>query len=230
MKKIVLAGATGLIGSQIALRAAKSGYDISIISRDPHSAIRDIPFAKGFFGWQQDSIRSAIERATAVINLSGAPIAARKWTPEYKNIILGSRIGSTNSIVEAIINSDNPPKTFINASAIGYYGNNGDNILDEDSPNGKDFLSNVCVQWENAAMRAASTTRVITPRIGVVLSHKGGALEKMLLPFKYFAGGTFGSGKQWMSWIHIDDVVGLFLHSVENINIKGAINLFRQTP
>jgi len=162
--------------------------------------------------------------ADAVINLTGESVA-QKWNAAVKTKILESRIKATRAIVKAIEKAKKKPSVFINASAVGYYGNRDGETLDETASKGKGFLSDVCSQWEAEAIKAEQLgVRTILLRIGIVLEKEGGALEKMLLPFQMFMGGPMGSGKQWMSWIHRDDLIQLIAFLMEHKEAKGIIN------
>lgn len=207
-----------------------AGYSIITISRDNSRTSKLFPFADQHLSWHEtDSLVSALSRSTAVINLAGAGVGDKKWSESYKNEILNSRIESTQLIAD-LIRVSSSKTSLINASAIGYYGNRGDEILTETDENGNGFLAQVVTQWEKSANSIAEITRVVTLRIGVVLSRDGGALKKILLPFKFFIGGPLGAGKQWLSWIHIDDLTDAVKFIIENVSLKGPVNLTSQDP
>ena len=225
--KIVITGATGMIGSVLIDRLSTQ-FDSSLIllSRNPG---REIHVAnKQWLLWQpgfDGEWGRAIDGADAVINLAGEPIAGKRWSAQQKLILRSSRIDSTRSLVEAIGKAKIKPKTLISASAVGYYGPHGDERLDETSKPGDDFLSRLCVDWENEAKKAeAFDVRVCLLRTGVVLAKYAGALRKMVPPFKLFAGGPLGSGQQWMPWIHIDDEVSLIEFLLDRADAHGAFN------
>ena len=225
--KIVVTGATGMIGSLLVERLANR-FDTSLVllSRRPS---QEIPLAnKQWLTWQPGSNgewERAIDGADAVINLAGEPIAGKRWSTEQKLILHSSRIDATQSLVEAIGKAKVKPKTLISASAVGYYGPHGDERLNEDSKSGDDFLSRLCVDWESAAKNAeAFGVRVCLLRTGIVLAKGAGALQKMVPPFKLFAGGPLGSGLQWMPWIHIDDEVGLLEFLLDRTDARGPFN------
>jgi hypothetical protein len=225
--KIVVTGATGMIGSLLVERLANR-FDTSLVllSRRPAS---EIPLAnRQWLAWQPGASgdwERAIDGADAVINLAGEPIAGKRWSPRQKLILRSSRIEATQSLVEAIGKSKVKPKTLISASAVGYYGPHGDERLNEDSKSGDDFLSRLCVDWESAAKNAeAFGVRVCLLRTGIVLAKGAGALQKMVPPFKLFAGGPLGSGLQWMPWIHIDDEVGLLEFLLDRTDARGPFN------
>jgi hypothetical protein len=176
--------------------------------------------------WEQ-----AVEGADGIINLAGEPIAGKRWTHPQKERIRSSRINATRALVRVIHSAKQKPKFLLNGSAIGYYGPHGDETLTEETRPGDDFLSRVCIDWEEEAKKAESDgLRVIRLRTGVVLGKGGGALAKMVPPFKLFAGGPLGSGKQWMSWIHIEDEVGLIQFLLENHDAHGAFNATAPNP
>jgi uncharacterized protein (TIGR01777 family) len=225
--KIVISGATGLIGSALVERlTTRADISLVLLSREPAQHIRAPnqerlawqPGSGG--GWEQ-----AIDGADAVINLAGEPIAGKRWSASQKVILRSSRIQLTRSLVEAIGKSKVKPKTLISGSAVGYYGPHGDESLDEDTRPGADFLSRLCVDWEGEAKKAESLgVRVVLLRTGIVLARGAGALQKMVPPFKMFAGGPLGTGQQWMPWIHIDDEVGLLEFLLDRPDAHGAFN------
>ncbi len=226
-KQIIIAGASGTIGRNLAKFFHSNNYSIITLSRNIAKTTDILPFANKHFSFAQitrEEFLTELSQSIAVINLSGASIGAKKWTEKYKNIIIESRVNTTRQIVTAIINSNTHP-LLINSSATGYYGNSGDAQIDENSEPGNGFLSEVSQKWEAAAMVAATHTRVVLARKGFVLAPKAPALKKLLLPFKFFAGGPLGSGKQWMPWIHIDDICLIYQYIIENADINGAVNV-----
>jgi hypothetical protein len=225
--KIVITGATGMIGSLLVERLA-TRFDTALVllSRKP---AQEFPVAnRQWLAWQPGASgewQRAIDGADAVINLAGEPIAGKRWSPRQKLILRSSRIEATQSLVEAIGKSQVKPKTLISASAVGYYGPHGDERLTEDSKPGDDFLSRLCVDWESEAKKAESFgVRVSVLRTGIVLAKGAGALQKMVPPFKLFAGGPLGSGLQWMPWIHLDDEVGLIEFLLDRADARGPFN------
>lgn len=234
MKTVLLIGATGLIGRPLVLELVKNNFKIILLSRNIEKAKKIFPVDIELSEWDYlstEKLISFVERAEAIINLAGANIGDNKWTKGFKEIIYSSRINTTKAIVNAISLSDKKPKVFLSASAIGIYGNRNDEELNEDSAIGNDFLAKVCSDWENAAIQAEQfSVRVVLLRTGIVLDNKGGALKKMLLPFKLFVGGPIGNGKQWFSWIHIKDQIEAILFLLNNENISGAINLTSPSP
>ena len=230
--KLVVSGATGFIGSALCPRLLEKGHTLVLLTRsappEPTTpSKRWLHWTPGAPGeWEK-----AVDGADGIINLAGEPIAARRWTATQKSRIRLSRIESTRSLVEAIAKANQKPGFLLNASAVGYYGPRGDEPITEESPPGTDFLSRVCVEWEEEAKKAEPLgVRVIRLRTGIVLGPNGGALAKMVPPFKLFVGGPLGSGMQWMSWIHRDDEVGLILHLIENSRASGAVNATAPNP
>jgi len=172
-----------------------------------------------------------ISKFDAVINLAGEPIAPQRWSEERKKRILSSRLITTRALVESIKSANARPKVLVSAFAVGYYGAHGDECVTEDTPPADDFLADVCKQWEAEAYKALYLgTRVVTVRIGGVLEADGGALPQMALPFRFFLGGPIGSGRQWFSWIHRDDIIGIIKFALENESISGPVNLTAPNP
>ncbi|MCE2663232.1 MAG: TIGR01777 family protein [Microcystis aeruginosa K13-05] len=242
--KIAITGATGFVGSRLVVKLYDRGDDILILTRNPDKArriypksiypkIEIIPYIATESGdWQKE-----ICGCDAVINLAGEPISER-WTGEAKRAIVASREIGTEKIVEAISRServatalaDQKPKVLINSSAIGYYGTSETASFDENSPPGDDFLADVCKKWETAAQKVKDYgTRLVILRTGIVLGN-GGALGKMIPPFKLFAGGPIGSGRQWFSWIHRDDLINLIIYCLDRQGISGTFNATAPNP
>ncbi len=224
----VLTGATGLIGRRVYRALRERGDSVIVLTRNPERAKSRFPDAAQILLWAPGvagAWSTAIDGADGVIHLAGEPIAEERWTEEYKKRIHGSRVDGTREIVDAIAAAEKRPGVLVSVSGVGYYGDTGERPVDEDSPAGGDFLAEVCVAWENEAQRAGEYgVRVVTPRMGIVLADDGGALEKLLTPFKMFAGGPVGNGEQWFPWVHIDDVTGLILHSLDHPEVSGALN------
>lgn len=224
----VLTGATGLIGRRLYRTLRDRGDDVIVLTRNPERARSRFPDAMKVLLWApgvQGEWSSAIDGADGVIHLAGEPIAEERWTEEYKKRIHESRVIGTREIVNAIAAAQRKPRVLLSVSAVGYYGNTGDTEVDEATPAGTDFLAGVCDEWEREARMAFSHgVRVVTPRIGIVLADDGGALEKLLTPFKMFAGGPVGNGDQWFPWVHIDDVVGLITFALDNDAVSGVLN------
>ncbi len=231
--KVAITGATGFVGQRLARRFDTRGVDYIVISRSPARARQALPGASDVIGWNPPEAHpspDALSGLDGVVHLAGATVA-RRWTTQSKNDIRASRVLSTRSLVEALSLAKSPPAVLVSTSAIGYYGPCDDTKLDEDAAPGSDFLSTVCQEWEAEALKARqSGVRVVTARLGVVLGHGGGALLNMLTPFKMGVGGPIGSGTQWMSWIHIDDVVGLIGEALSNPDFSGPVNLTAPEP
>lgn len=195
------------------------------VSRSPDSARA---LAVEVHKWEPRSATfpaQSLSRVDAVVHLAGEPIVARRWSRDQKKLIRDSRVLTTRSLVESMRSRDRKPAVFVSGSAVGFYGDRGDEQLDETSLAGDGFLSEVCQEWENEAARAIELgIRVAQIRTGVVLSAEGGALQKMLPPFKLGLGGRLGSGRQWFPWIHIDDIVGIIRHAILTSSLKGPVN------
>lgn len=222
--KVLITGATGLIGQQLGIELTRAGHHLVVISRDIKKAQLELPFPCEII--QGDLMRSQLELPSdldAVIHLLGEGVANKRWSAQHKEQILKSRTASSQNLIDSF---KVMPRLWIQASAVGYYGDQGDLELSEDSPAGNDFLAKVCQEWEKFAELALAkgATREVRARLGVVLSPKGGAIEKMRTAFEVGVGGALGSGKQWMSWIHVQDVVRLFRESLEDSRYSGPIN------
>lgn len=219
---VAVTGGTGFIGARLVARLATEGHQVRVLSRKPERGAV-------FFDALAKPAPGLLDGCDAVINLAGEPISQR-WTPEHKDRVLRSRVQGTAAIVEAA-RAAGSVKVLMSASAIGYYGPHGDEKLHENSPPGNDFLAEVCKAWEVAAAPAKSAgIRTVLPRIGVVLHPEGGALKQMLPLFKLGVGGRLGSGKQYMSWIHLDDVISLLLHALKTQVVDGPMNVTAPVP
>jgi uncharacterized protein len=230
--KVIISGGTGLIGSHLAKQIAESGYKVYILSRDPKkytSAHANIEFIKWELEQKSEFYKEFFEGAKAVINLAGASIGKR-WNDDYKKVLYDSRIDTTKKLVDIIALCEKPPECLVSASGTGAYKDGGDDVIDEDYPLGNDFLANLCKDWESAALRAGEYgTRVVIARNAVVLDNEEGALPELIKPFKLFAGGWQGNGKQWFPWIHIKDIVDMYVWAMDS-DIKGAINASSPNP
>lgn len=231
--KIAIAGATGFIGKHLVTKLETLGHEYTIITRYRDRAANVFPLAADIIEWSPPGKGlepSQLSGNDALINLTGTTVAQR-WTAKVKQDIRDSRVNTTRLLANALINCDKPPAVFVNASAIGFYGSNASSDLDESSPPGSDLLSEICQAWETESQRAAfAGIRTINARIGIVLGVEGGALKSMLPPFKFGLGGPIGSGKQWMSWIHVEDVIGLIIESLANVQLSGPLNLTAPEP
>jgi uncharacterized protein (TIGR01777 family) len=229
-------GATGVIGRHAIGAMLERGDQVVVLTRDPDSARDKLGGGVEAQAWADPKHTlppsDALDQADAILHLLGEPIAQR-WTDDAKREIRDSRVLSTRSLVEAIaaLPEDRRPRALISQSATGYYGPRGDEPVDESDPAGKDFLAGVTVEWEREAGKATSAgVRVATTRTGVVLSAQGGALEKMLPPFKLGVGGPVAGGKQYVPWVHLDDVVGAMLRCLDDDAASGPINLTAPNP
>lgn len=223
---ITLTGATGFIGRHLVKALLARGDRLTILSRSERSGANP-----RYLVWDTKSAppQQALE-TDAIVHLAGEPVAQR-WSTEAKERIRSSRVDSTRALVRGLAAIRNKPAVLVSASAIGIYGLRGDEVLTESSPPGSGFLENVTVEWEREAGRATELgIRVVTPRIGIVLGPDGGALEKMLPPFKVGAGGRLGTGDQWMSWIHIDDLIALLLFTLDRNDVPGPVNATAPSP
>lgn len=224
--KVLLAGGTGFLGSALVRALRQRGHHVTVLSRQPKG-----PGEALWSPATSDSgLEARVDGVDAIINLAGSSIAAGRWTRARKEAILQSRLNATRTLATAIAAVAHPPPVFLSSSAIGYYGVQGDAMLDEDSPAGTDFLAQVCVEWEACAMAAADRSRVVLLRTGLVLDKNGGALPVMARPFRFGVGGPLGSGQQYMSWIYLHDWVGLVLWALERDSVVGPLNLTAPTP
>jgi uncharacterized protein len=231
--KIAIAGATGFVGSRLVEQLQAQGHEVVIFTRSPQQASNRFAKAQivGYEPLKSGEWQQAISGCDAVVNLAGEPIAEKRWTPAQKRTILDSRQLGTQKIVAAIAAANVKPAVLINASAIGYYGTSETSKFNEDSPAGQDFLAEVCTAWETAAQAVTATgTRLVILRLGIVLGENGGALGKMLAPFSAFVGGPIGSGKQWFSWVHRDDVVKLIIMAITDSQMQGVYNATAPNP
>jgi uncharacterized protein (TIGR01777 family) len=226
--KILVSGASGLVGKSLASALQADGHSVARLVRpggthaagdvawDPHAATVDVAAMEGF---------------DAVVHLSGANIAERRWTPARKAEIRSSRIDTTRVLVDALAKLEKKPRVFLCASAMGYYGNRGDEILTESSANGTDFISLLVRDWEAEALRAETGgIRVVRLRFGVVLSGEGGALPLMLTPFKFGLGGRLGSGQQWMAWVALEDAIEIIRLAIADERLSGPLNVTAPNP
>ncbi|MFZ2324361.1 MAG: TIGR01777 family oxidoreductase [Ignavibacteriaceae bacterium] len=233
-KNIIITGATGLIGRKLAEVLIRRGDNVNIFSRNIDKAKLLFPKIKSIVEWNYNKPelwQPSIDGSDAVIHLAGINLFDRRWNENFKKEVIESRKIGTHNLVEAISLCTNKPEVFVSASGIGYYGDCGDTLLSEDSSAGKDFLADVCKFWEyEAALVETFNVRSVQIRTGLVLSTEDGALKQMLIPFKLFVGGYLGNGKQWASWLHIDDIVRIYIYAIDNYNIRGAVNAASPNP
>jgi len=229
--RIFITGGTGLVGTRLIQQLRQRGDTVLALSRRANAGPQldlDCELIQGDPTQPGDWQGRAAE-CDAIVNLAGEAIVGKRWNDQVKAVLRESRVKATENCVAAIARqprrSDGSGKVLVNASAIGYYGGRGDEDLDEDSTSGGDFQSGLCVDWEKAALPAKDAgARLVLIRIGVVMAREGGALTKMLLPFKLCMGGPIGSGKQWLSWIHREDLLGMILLALDNPNANGPMN------
>lgn len=222
--RALITGATGFVGQELIKRFDQ----VTVLSRDRDAAARLFPQAR-VFAWsslQEPAPAEAFQDVDVVFHLAGEPVASGRWSAAKKDLIKRTRSEGTSNLVKGIEQAATKPKVLVSASAIGIYGSRGDELLDEKSDHGNDFVSEICLGWEGAAAKARDLgLRVVQARIGVVLGKGGGALSKMLLPFRLGLGGKLGNGKHWMSWVHLKDVVDMLVHAATHEEIHGPFNV-----
>lgn len=225
--KILISGASGLVGKALTKSLANDGHEIVRL-------VRRTPSTGAEIEWHPNQGHIDAERLTgidAVVHLAGESIASGRWTNEKKRAIRDSRVKGTTILSESLARLSTPPSVFISASAIGYYGNRGDEVLVETSPAGNDFLAGVCIEWENATTPAVEKgIRTVKARFGIILDEHEGALGKMLTPFRMGIGGRVGSGRQWVSWIALDDVVDALKFLIADTSTNGPVNFVSPNP
>jgi len=243
--KVLMTGATGLVGTALTEALVRDGHTVcrmvrrETVSRKAGAPARaagprviDVPWdpeASG--GLTFADSQGEIGGADAVVNLAGASIAGMRWTQQGKMVLRSSRVRTTGSLVSALGRLKTAPKVLVSASAIGYYGSRGDEVLTEVSKPGDDFLAKVTVEWEAEAAKAkALGMRVVLTRFGIILAKHGGALPQMMKPFRFFVGGKIASGRQWMSWITLEDVVGIVRYALEDASVSGVLNVVAPQP
>jgi len=228
--KILITGGSGFIGRALSHDLQEAGHEVIVLTRRKEYPA---PPAIKVVTWSPPKLILAdiISGIDAIVNLAGESIFGRRWTKRQKDLIRSSRIDTTRAIVESIKNVKQRPRLLISASAVGYYGPHGDEYVTEETPSGDDFLARLARDWEAEALKAQElAVRVVLMRLGIVLGMEDGALPKMALPFKFFLGGPIGSGRQWFSWIHRDDVLGIIKFLLEDETISGAINVTAPNP
>lgn len=223
-EKIVIFGGSGFLGRRLTYEL-KDNYEIFLATRnkDRKSSVNNAEYIN--YQENTDSILSLIEGSNIIVNFSGASIAGRRWDEEYKKVMYDSRVKTTNLISEAIAKCDNKPHTFVSTSATGVYGNRGDEILDEESITGNDFLANLCKDWETSAFKSVDYgVRTVCIRVGVVLDKVEGGFSEMARPFRFFVGGPLGNGNQYLPWVHINDIVNIFKAAITDKSMSGIVN------
>lgn len=230
MRSVLIAGGTGLIGTQLSKLLSEQGFEVRHLSRDPRP---DAPYPT--YAWDVDKgtiDAQALENIDYIINLAGAGVADKPWTQVRKRLIIDSRVKSNQLLKRQILAMPEKPKAFISSAAVGYYGDNpSEQWINEDAAPGKGFLPESCIAWE-ASIRSLSETglRVVGLRVGIVLSTKGGALPKLLEPMKFGAAPYFGTGRTWYPWIHIDDLCRMFLFAIQDEDMQGFFNAVAPNP
>jgi len=232
MDTVIITGGTGFIGSNLTQKLLAKGYSVVILTRNPDKFLSHTPALK-YAGWDGKTAlgwANLVNEARAIINLAGESIASTRWTAEKKTKILQSRIHAGNAIIDAIKKANHYPEVLIQASAIGYYGSRSESLTETSSP-GLGFLPDVAIQWETSTKEAINFgIRHVIIRTGLVLGENDGFLKILIPVFKWYLGGYFGDGSQWMSWIHIEDEVNAIIHCLENNTIKGPINAVSPNP
>jgi uncharacterized protein (TIGR01777 family) len=228
MKKIVVAGGSGFIGEPLVRRLLARGDDVEVLTRNPSKvhagrALLWNPVSEG--SWMD-----VVADADVVINLAGENVGGGRWTEARKKRVIASRVDATTALVNAMRRQPGQARTFISASAIGFYGDRGDERIDEQSPAGTGFLTEVTKRWEELAREAEPFARVVILRFGIVLAANGGALAKLLLPFRLGAGGPMGSGNQWMSWVDREDALRMIEWAIDRENARGIYNTTSPNP
>jgi uncharacterized protein (TIGR01777 family) len=231
--RVIITGGTGLIGRPLSAALVADGHEVIVLSRNP-AHTKSMPPGVTLESWDGKTAAGwghLVEDAEAIINLAGESLADGRWSEERKQRILASRVDAGNAVIEAIVQADKKPAVLVQSSAVGYYGPRGDEMITEESSPGADFLARVCFDWE-ASSAPASVMGVRRPiiRTGIVLSNEGGAFPKLVLPFRFFAGGPLGSGKQWYPWIHIEDEVRAILFLLQHEQADGPFNLAAPNP
>jgi uncharacterized protein len=243
--KIVITGSTGLVGMALVNALTRDGHTVCRLLRRETTTGKKESEKQGLAGqvvdiaWDPEDPSASslvdsqgkVDGAEGVVNLAGASIAGGRWTTERKMLLRSSRVRTTRALVTALEKANVRPKVFVSASAIGIYGGRGDEVLTEESKPGEDFLAGVSREWEAEAVKAeALGMRVVRARFGIILAKHGGALPQMMRPFRFGVGGRIGSGRQWMSWVTLQDVVGIIRYALENAAATGAVNVVAPQP
>ncbi|MHC4472114.1 MAG: TIGR01777 family oxidoreductase [Planctomycetota bacterium] len=226
--RVAVTGATGLLGRALAHRLLDRGDEVVALTRDPDAARERLPETARAERWvvgEPGPLAGILSGLDGVVNLAGENVLGRRWRATVKEELRRSRVEGTRTVVRALEAAEPRPRVLVNASATGYYGPRGDEEVAEDAPPGTDFLAEMCVAWEEEAAKAESFgVRVARVRTGIVLSTEGGALPSMVTPFRWFVGGRIGHGRQWVPWIHVDDLTGLLLHALDREEVEGPLN------
>jgi uncharacterized protein (TIGR01777 family) len=236
--RLLLLGCSGFVGRELVPFLLELGHHLTVVSRqaDPYPTLAgdrlvclqlDPAQAES---WQHDGLLQALAAAEGVVNLAGEPIAEKRWTFAQRELLLSSRLATTEHLVQAMARLDSPPAVLVNASAVGFYGTSETETFGEESPPGRDLLAEICQRWEEAAARRPAGCRLVILRIGIVLGPDGGALSKMLPVFRMGFGGPLGNGRQWMSWIHRQDLCRLIGRALEDASFAGAYNAVGPQP
>lgn len=233
--RIAVTGGTGFIGKVVVKRLLDAGLETVVLSRDPVKAAFQVDRRARCAPWSAsmspEELAEAIEGCAAIVHLAGENVGAGRWTESRKRALVESRTIGTQTLVQAISRMNEKPRTLVAASAVGFYGDRGDELLDESSAPGAGFLTDLCIAWEAAARQAEKLgVRVVSLRIGMAVGRGGGALEKMALPFRMFAGGHIGSGNQWVPWVHVEDVAGLVMFALNNAGAPSVMNVCAPEP
>lgn len=230
--KILVTGSTGLVGTALVPVLVRAGHTVCRLVRQ-ETVVKGGEGDGFYVAWNPATreLGGAAVGADAVVNLAGASIADGRWTAKRKLELQSSRIDTTRALVAALAKMNARPRVLVSSSATGFYGNRGDEVLTEESAPGNDFLADLAKSWEAEAVKAeALGIRVVLARLGVILAKRGGALPRMMMPFRFFAGGNIGSGKQWMPWISLDDAVGIMRFALDNSNARGPLNAIAPEP
>ncbi|MGB5135980.1 MAG: TIGR01777 family oxidoreductase [Prochlorococcaceae cyanobacterium] len=236
--QLLLLGCSGFVGRELVPFLLELGHSLTLVSRQP----KPFPYLEGnrlsclqldpgqAASWDQDGLQQALAAAEGVVNLAGEPIAEKRWTSAHRQLLMASRVATTEHLVQAMRQLDTPPTVLVNGSAVGYYGTSSEACFTEASPAGEDYLAEICTRWEVAAAGCPSATRLVILRIGIVLGPDGGALGRMLPVFRLGFGGPVGSGRQWMSWIHRHDLCRLIAAALEDERFRGTYNAVAPEP